>query len=250
MSSKKIVNIAFNFFKKSVHLFCMIGETMIEFKNVYLKYTKEYFALYDINFKISKGEAVALVGLKDSGKSSILRLITGLEEVAKGEIYVREIPVRKIDYSSDLSLGYIPYKGNFLDRKTVYDNMKYILKVRKVSPAEQEGLINKVLIDLNIEGLRDQKIHKLSLYEKYIVSIARLMLRKLDVLLVDNIFEELTDQENKKIISLIKKYFADTTLVVATSSETIAKSLAKRAIKLDHGSIVGEESYGKKKASL
>ena len=223
---------------------------MIEFKHVYLKYTKEYYALYDINLKIDKGETVAVYGLKDSGKSSLLRLITGLEELTKGELYVREIPVKKIDYSSDLSLGYIPYKGNFINRKTVYDNMKYILKVRKVNTAEHETLINNVLIDLNIEGLRDQKIYKLSLYEKYLVSIARLLLRKLDVVLIDNIFEELSEQENKKILALIKKYFAKTTLLVATSGEDIAKSLCKRAIKLDHGSVVGEEHYGKKKASM
>ncbi len=223
---------------------------MIVFKNVYLKYTKEYYALFDISFEIEKGETVALLGEKDSGKSSILRLIAGLEPVTKGEIYVKDIPIKKVDYRTDLSLGYIPYKGNFLNKKTVYDNLKYVLKIRKVNAAEQESLINQVLIDLKLEGLRDTVINKLSLYEKYLVSIARLSLRKLDVVMIDNIFEELAPAESKKIVSLLKKYFGKTTFIVATKSRDIANSLAKRIINLEFGAITKEEDNGKKKVSL
>lgn len=223
---------------------------MIVFKNVYLKYTKEYYALFDIGFEIEKGETVALLGEKDSGKSSILRLIAGLEPVTKGEIYVKDIPIKKVDYRTDLSLGYIPYKGNFLNKKTVYDNLKYVLKIRKVNAAEQESLINQVLIDLKLEGLRDTVINKLSLYEKYLVSIARLSLRKLDVVMIDNIFEELAPAESKKIVSLLKKYFGKTTFIVATKSRDIANSLAKRIINLEFGAITKEEDNGKKKVSL
>ena len=62
---------------------------MIELKNVFLKYTKEFYSLYDINLKIDKGETIALLGKENSGKSSILRLIAKLEK-AKKDIEVED----------------------------------------------------------------------------------------------------------------------------------------------------------------
>jgi len=104
---------------------------MISFVNVFVKYTKEFYALSSVNLKADKGEVVALVGPKDSGKTCLLRLLAGLEKPDKGEIYIKDIPVEKIDYQTDVSMGYIPYKANFFDKKSVYDNLKYVLDIRK-----------------------------------------------------------------------------------------------------------------------
>ena len=119
---------------------------------------------------------------------------------------------------------------SFFENKTVYENLKYILKIRQFSEAEQESIVNKSIIDFKLEQIRDEKIKNLSLYNKYLLSLVRLTYRKLDILLIDNIFEELTDDENKKIISFVKKYFIKQTptVVFATSSENIANSLSTR----------------------
>lgn len=216
---------------------------MIEFKNVFLKYTKEFYALYDINLFVDKGETVALLGQKDSGKSSILRIIANLEKPTKGEVFLNQRPVDKINFNTDFALGYVPYKGNFFERKTVYQNLKYILNLRKINPAEQEAMINEALIDFKIENIRDEKVNRLSLYNKYLLSIVRLTFRKLDAVIVDNIFEELSEEENKKLISMFKKYFIKnrTTFIFATSSQDIADSMAKRIVKLEYGAIVNKE---------
>lgn len=215
---------------------------MISFVNVFVKYTKEFYALSSVNLKADKGEVVALVGPKDSGKTCLLRLLAGLEKPDKGEIYIKDIPVEKIDYQTDVSMGYIPYKANFFDKKSVYDNLKYVLDIRKTDKNVLEENINKAIIDFKLESIVDQKIYKLSLFQKYLVSIARLSFRKLDIVLIDNIFEELDATETKELIRLFKKYFINknTLVLIATSDEKIAKSVATRKVYLEYGAITKE----------
>ncbi len=215
---------------------------MISFVNVFVKYTKEFYALSNINLNIDRGETVALLGPKDSGKTCLLRLLAGLEKPDRGEIYVKDIPIEKLDYQTDISMGYIPYKSNFFEKKTVYDNLKYVLDIRKTEKNVIEEKINKAIIDFRIESIASQKVYKLSLYEKYLASIARLSFRKLDVVLIDNIFEELTQQEVKELLKLFKKYFINknTAVIIATSDENIAKSIATRTLVLEFGAITKE----------
>ncbi len=213
---------------------------MITFSDVVLKYTREFCALNKVSFEVAPNEIVALYGNKDSGKSCILRLIAGLEKPTSGEVYIKNTEVAKVNFQTDVSLGYIPYKGSFFEDKTVYENLKYILKIRGVSEAEQESLVNKSLIDFKLEMIKDEKVKNLSLLDKYILSIVRLTYRKLDILLIDNIFEELDEQATKKIISLIKKYFvkAQTTIIYATSDAELAKAISTRIINVELGQIV------------
>ena len=213
---------------------------MILVKNLYLKYIREYFALYDINVKIDDGEKVALWGEEHSGKTSFLRILAKLEKPSKGEVYIKDIPIKKLNYKFDLNAGYIPASPVFFDKKTVYENFKYILKYQKLNEAELENKINEALINFNIETLKDTKIKDLTLFEKYLISIVRLSFRNLDLLMIDNIFDNLTDEENEKIISIIKDKFYDKklTLLVATTSQKIAEQLSTRIIHFSNGSIV------------
>lgn len=213
---------------------------MISFSNVFVKYTKEFYALSNISFEADKGEVVALIGPKDSGKTCMLRLIAGLEKQDKGEVYIKNIPLAKVDYSVDVSMGYIPYKATFFEKKTVYDNLKYILETRKTENNLIEEKINQAIIDFKLESIAQEKIYKLTLFQKYLVSVARLSFRnQLDVVLIDNLFEELSSNETKELIKCFKKYFVkpSTLLIIATSDEQIADSIATKKIFLRYGTI-------------
>ena len=212
---------------------------MIEIKHLYLKYIREYYALYDVNLHIAKGESVALVGDEGSGKTTLLRVLAKLEKYDKGEIYIREINLKKIDFKTDISLGYISNVPVFFENKTVYENLKYVLKSRKLKPEVIEQKVNSAIIDFSIETLRNKKAKDLSLYEKYVVCIARLSLRQLDVVLIDDIFENLDAEKNALLLSLIKKLFIDekVTTLIATSDETLLKGICKRFIHFLNGSV-------------
>lgn len=212
---------------------------MVEVKNLFLKYTREYYALYDINLNIEDGEAVAFVGEDESGKTSLLRALAKLEKATKGEVYIRDIPLEKVNFRTDLQAGYVPATPVFLEKKSVYENFKYILKGWGLTESEIENKINNVIIEFAIEKIKDTKIKDLSLEEKYVLSLIRLSLRELDLLMVDNIFDKLSEATMEVVVDLIKKLKTKkTTLIVATTKPEIAQKFAKKMIYFKNGSIV------------
>ena len=212
---------------------------MVEVKNLFLKYTREYYALYDINLNIEDGEAVAFVGEDESGKTSLLRVLAKLEKATKGEVYIRDIPLEKVNFRTDLQAGYVPATPVFLEKKSVYENFKYILKGWGLTESEIENKINNVIIEFAIEKIKDTKIKYLSLEEKYVLSLIRLSLRELDLLMVDNIFDKLSEATMEVVVDLIKKLKTKkTTLIVATTKPEIAQKFAKKMIYFKNGSIV------------
>ncbi|MBQ7328210.1 MAG: ATP-binding cassette domain-containing protein [Clostridia bacterium] len=214
---------------------------MLSIKNLYLKFTKEFYALEDINIDVEAGESVAFVGELNSGKTTLLRVIAKLEDFDSGEVYINSIPLKKVDYKTDLSLGYVPYCPVFLENKTVYENFKYILHKKGVKPAEAEKMINNAIIDFSLERIRDEKIKNIRKEDKYVLSLIRLSFRKLDMLLVDNIFDEISDVYIDAILSLIKRLKDNgTTLILACTRPEIAEKICKRKIYFEHGKIVGD----------
>ena len=129
---------------------------MIEVKNLYLKYIREYYALYDINLKVESGESIALVGDEGSGKTTLLRVLAKLEKYDAGEVYMKEINLKKIDFKTDISLGYISQTPVFFENKSVYANLKYPLKERKIKEVEIEEKVNSALIEFSLERYRNQ----------------------------------------------------------------------------------------------
>ena len=212
---------------------------MVEIKNLFLKYTREYYALYDINLNIEDGEAVAFVGEDESGKTSLLRILAKLEKPSKGQVYIREIPLEKLNFRTDLQAGYVPATPVFLEKKSVYENFKYILKNWGLTESEIENKINNIIIEFAIEKIKDTKVKELSLEEKYVLSLIRLSLRELDLIMVDNIFDKLSEATMEVVCDMIKKLKTKkTTLIVATTKPEIAQKFAKKMIYYKNGSIV------------
>lgn len=214
---------------------------MLSIKNLNLKFTKEFYALEDINVDVEVGESIAFVGEENSGKTTLLRVIAKLEDFDSGEIYLNKIPIKKVDFKTDLNVGYVPYCPVFLENKTVYENFRYILNKKGFKPADAEKMINNAIIDFSLERIRDEKVKNIRKEDKYILSLIRLTFRPLDLLLVDNIFDEISDIYIDAILSLIKKLKGpDTTLILACTRPEIAEKICKRKIYFEHGKIVDE----------
>ena len=141
---------------------------MLKVNNLFLRFTREFYALYDINMDIADGEKVAFVGEDESGKTSLLRIFAKLEKMSKGEVYIRDIPLEKLSYKTDLNAGYVPATPVFLEKKSVYENFKYVLKNWGYSDGEIEEKINNAIIEYSIEKIKDTKLKDLSIEERYV----------------------------------------------------------------------------------
>jgi ABC-type multidrug transport system ATPase subunit len=215
---------------------------MIEINNLSLKYTKEIYALNNISLKVNDKETVFIVGEDSSGKTTLLRILAKLENDYEGDIYIKNIDLKKIDFSCDLSIGYLPNTSVFLENKSVFDNMMYALRIRdtKSSQFDAQNKIDKILTDLKIMDLRDKQPKILSNYNRYLVSLARLLLRDEELVLIDNFMDGLKKEEQDDFLALIKEYFIDknVTLLIASNSEDFAKRLNARVYKLSYGTLV------------
>ena len=104
---------------------------MLSIKNLNLKYTKEFYALEDVTLDVEEGESVALIGEQNSGKTTLLRVLAKLEDFDSGEVYINHIPLKKVDFKTDLSVGYVPYCPVFLENKT-YLRKGYQIKLLRL----------------------------------------------------------------------------------------------------------------------
>ena len=214
---------------------------MIEVKGLNLAFTKEYYALYNINLNIEKGEKVVLFGDSLSGKTTLLRVLCGLESYKEGTVYLKDKNLKSIDFEKDIELGYVSYKPIFFNNKTVYENLYYVLKIRHMDEVNIAIKINEALKNYQIENLAHLNIKVLSPFQKILVQLARVSLREVELFLIDNIFTSCTLEEQqvltKYILELEKK---DATFIIATSNKELAKKLSTRIIYLKYGSIEKE----------
>ena len=216
---------------------------MIELKNVFLAYNKEYYALYDISLKIKKGEKVALLGQEGSGKTALLRIIAGLEKQKKGEAYINNKPIMKINFETDVNLGYITSKAVFMESKSVYKNLAYVLKIRNVNRDLWDEQINKVLNEFEISHLKNEKTGTLCTSDRRLVQIARLALRPLDIILCDDIelnVEAKTFEKIKKAFTKLVEMNKNSVVIVACSKIDNWEQMVSRVIKINSGSLEGE----------
>lgn len=216
---------------------------MISIKNLYISFTKEYNALNNVNLEIEDKEKVALVGEKESGKTTLLRVLAKLEDIGRGEVYINGKNLNKIDFKTDINVGYVPQSPVFKQNKTVLENLEYVLKIRNYDMPSVNYKILSALNNFDIDSIRNFKINQLSKYQKYLVQLARVSMRKIDLFLIDDIFSDLTLSEQENMINYVNMLIEnnlDATFIFALENEKIASKLKLKVIKINNGCITSK----------
>lgn len=212
---------------------------MLNISHLYVSFVKEYYTLNDVSLELGNNQKLIIVGSKESGRTAFLRALLGLENIAKGEITYKNIPIEKIDFKSDISLGYIPAVPSFLEKKTVMQNIEYVLKIRKENVRFLEAKINNALTEYGLSYIKNKKVKDLSYLDRIKLAIARLSVRNLDVLYIDDIFVKLSSLERSKIIKFIKELIKlnNCTSIIMTEDEEVANELGYSKKYLIYGTL-------------
>lgn len=220
---------------------------MISFKGIsktFKSHAQIVHALNNINLDIHKGEVFGFIGYSGAGKSSLIRLVNGLEKPTEGSVVVNHVDISKLDKKQKLQhkkkIGMIFQHFNLLGSRTVYQNVALPLILSGIS---SEDIDKKVTSILDYVGLRDKKDHypsKLSGGQKQRVSIARALIADPEILLCDEATSALDPQTTVSILKLLKRINLEhgITILLVTHEMEVIQSICDRVAVMASGNIV------------
>jgi multiple sugar transport system ATP-binding protein len=210
----------------------------LSLKHIYKVYTGNVTAVKDFNLDIEDKEFIVFVGPSGCGKSTTLRMIAGLEEITQGELYIAEKLVNDVA-PKDRDIAMVFQNYALYPHMTVFDNMAFGLKLRKVPKAEIEKKVNEAAKILDIEHLLDRKPKALSGGQRQRVALGRAIVREPKVFLMDeplsNLDAKLRVQMRTEIAKLHKRL--ETTFVYVTHDQTEAMTMGSRIVVMKDGVI-------------
>lgn len=151
------------------------------------KHFKDFHASKDVNISIQKGKLAALLGPSGSGKTTILRMIAGLESPDSGEIIINDKVVNDIP-GSDRGIGFVFQSYALFRYMTVYNNIAFGLRVKKVPESQIRGRVTELLSLISCEGLESRFPSQLSGGQRQRVAFARALAPNPQILLLDEPF--------------------------------------------------------------
>ncbi|OUT17288.1 methionine ABC transporter ATP-binding protein [Campylobacter concisus] len=204
--------------------------------------------LFDINLEVKKGEIFAIVGHSGAGKSTLLRCINGLESYQGGSLKVFDQEIKNLDETQQRHLrrdvGMIFQHFALMARKNVFENVATPLKFWGYKSDETEKRVRELLNLVGLENKAKSYPSELSGGQKQRVAIARALALNPKILLSDEATSALDPNTTNQILELLEKINKelDISVVIVTHEMEVVKSIAKRAILLEGGKIIGSGS--------
>ncbi len=196
-------------------------------------------AVEDFNLDIKDREFIVLVGPSGCGKSTTLRMIAGLEEITRGELYIDGTLMNDIA-PKDRDIAMVFQNYALYPHMTVYENMAFSLKIKKTPKDEIDRKVREAAEILDITQYLDRKPKALSGGQRQRVAIGRAIVRNPKVFLMDeplsNLDAKLRNQMRAEIIKLRQRI--DTTFIYVTHDQTEAMTLGDRIVIMKDGAVL------------
>ncbi|MCI8684181.1 MAG: sn-glycerol-3-phosphate ABC transporter ATP-binding protein UgpC [Lachnospiraceae bacterium] len=215
----------------------------LSLKNICKKYPNGFEAVKDFNLEIEDKEFIIFVGPSGCGKSTTLRMVAGLEEISSGELSIDGRIVNDVE-PKDRDIAMVFQNYALYPHMTVFDNMAFGLKLRKVPKEEIKQKVEEAARILDLEKLLDRKPKALSGGQRQRVAMGRAIVREPKVFLMDeplsNLDAKLRVQMRAEIASLHQRLGA--TIIYVTHDQTEAMTLGTRIVVLKDGIIMQVDS--------
>ena len=222
---------------------------MIRLKDVEMEYDNGTRAIRGISLTIEDGEFVFLVGPSGSGKSSIIKLLTGEVIPTAGRIMINGFSVSNItDRQVPLmrrTLGIIFQDFRLIEKKTVYDNLAFVMRAVGASQKQIRERIPYVLELVGLENKADSYPTELSGGEQQRVAIARALVNNPDTIIADEPTGNLDPARSFELMSLLQEINnLGTTVLVVTHEKELVERFEKRVIAIDEGMVISDGRDG------
>ena len=212
-------------------------------KNITKEYENGFQAVKNINLEIKDNEFVIVVGPSGCGKSTTLRMIAGLEDISEGDLYldgnrINDVPPQ----NRDIAMVFQNYA--LYPHMTVYQNIAYSLKIKKVPKDEIDRRVKEVAASLGLTELLDRRPGQLSGGQKQRVAMGRAIIRHPKAFLMDeplsNLDAKLRGQMRVEIADLYQRL--NTTFIYVTHDQTEAMTLGTKIVVMKDGEIQQTDS--------
>ncbi len=222
---------------------------MISMTNVYKAYENGTKAVKGIDIRIEDGEFAFLVGPSGSGKSTILKLISGEIFCTDGSIQVNGFDLNKIKQSElpklRRTLGVIFQDFRLIEKKTVYENVAFAMRVVGASNSEIKKRVPYVLDLVGLDTRTRRKPSELSGGEQQRVAIARALVNNPKLIIADEPTGNIDPARSLEIMMLLEKINElGTTVLVVTHEKELVDRFTKRVIVIDGGRIISDGMGG------
>jgi sulfate transport system ATP-binding protein len=193
-------------------------------------------AVHDIGFTVNDGELVALLGPSGGGKTTVLRMIAGLEMPDSGDIFIRDRRVNNLSVQ-ERNIGFVFQNYALFKNMTVFKNVAFGLKIKKAPRAEVESRVKELLVLFGLDGLENRYPHQLSGGQRQRVAIARSLATKPTVLLLDEPFGAVDAKIRQELREWLVRlhHELNVTTIFVTHDQEEAMEVANRIIIFSKG---------------
>lgn len=205
-------------------------------KKLFRKPKKNGFAVSNLSFTCQDGEFIGILGPSGCGKSTTLRMIAGLEKITDGDVCIGETKVNELP-PKDRNIGLAFEDYALYPPLTVYENLAFNMRAKKIAPKKIEQSIHYIAPLLKVDELLDMKPPALSGGQKQRVNIARAIVRRPGLLLLDEPLSHLDGKMRQTLRQEIKRMHHEIkcTTIIVTHDQMEAMSLADKIIIMKGG---------------
>ena len=207
----------------------------------------EIHVINNTSLELEKTSLVALLGESGSGKTTLLNVISGLDKIDSGTIYVngkkiKKFSTSKIDEIRNLNIGYIFQNYCLIDDMTVYDNVSLVLKMIGIKDSEEiKKRVDYCLEKVGMYRYRNRRADTLSGGQRQRVGIARAIVKNPNIIIADEPTGNLDSKNTFAIMNIIKAISKDKLVILVTHEKDLANFYADRIINVSDGVIVSDK---------